>query len=59
MNIVKRIINNVKYAKYRKLRDKASKNVIKHAHDVDKTEFDYWKRIYAENLKKCIDTPLH
>jgi len=59
MNIIKRISNNLKYAKYRKLRDKALYEMKKHEYDTDKTEWIHWASIGMESIKKCRNIPLH
>lgn len=59
MNIFTRIVNNLKYAHYRKIRDRAMSESVKHAYDKDDTEFKRQCKICLEASKKCIEIPLH
>lgn len=58
MNIFTRIINNLKYAHYCKLRKKSVAQAIKHANDTDDSEFKKWCRTYVYYTQKCINIPL-
>lgn len=59
MNIVTKTINNLRYAKYRKLRDMAFLEMKKHEKDVDSTEWKYWTLVGLDSMQKCIEIPLH
>ena len=53
MNIFIRIKNNLEYAYYRKLRDKALIEMEKHEKDADDSEWRKWAIIGLDSLKKC------
>lgn len=58
MNIIKRIENNLKYAKYRKKREMALEEMQKHQYDEDSTVCLVWMLCYMDYVKKCKDLPL-
>lgn len=59
MNIVVRTKNNLEYAKCRRRRQKAYKEMLKHINDIDDSEYKKWARIHFENTRRCIEIPLY
>ncbi len=57
MNIFKKVKNNLKYAHYRKLSNKAIVKMEKHKNDADDTEWRKWAAIELRCLQKCLSIP--
>lgn len=58
MTYGRRIINNVRYAYYRKLRDKAIRKMEEHQKDADATEWRKWAYTALDCFKKCDEIPI-
>lgn len=58
MNIFARIKNNLEYAHYRMMREKAVAEMEKHQFDADDQEFKKWAKIALDSLNKCLEIPL-
>lgn len=59
MNIITKIKNNVEYAHWRKIRDKALFEMEKHESDKGSTEWKRWAYLELKALRKCDEIPLH
>lgn len=59
MKILKRVKNNLEYAKWRKIRKEALEEMTKHQHDADDTEFKYWAHLELLAMKKCIEIDIN
>ena len=58
MDIFTRTKNNIKYAYYRKLWDKALTKMKEHEGDADQTEWKKWAKISLKCMNVCVLTPL-
>lgn len=58
MNIFKKTVNNLRYAYYRKLGDKALAKMHEHQLDADDREWKKWAKIEIKTLKKRFEIPI-
>ena len=58
MNIITRTINNLQYAHYRKLRDKALNKMREHEGDPCDREWKKWANVALKCFSKCDEIPL-
>lgn len=53
MNILKKIYRRKQLKHYRKIRDRANREITKIFINPNSLEFTFWSRVYARYWKKC------
>lgn len=58
MNIFVRVINNLKYAHYKRIREESYDQMLRHYRDGDIKEAHKYAKVCNNAIKKCIEIPI-